>query len=40
MWNAGAWSVEIDRIFSDAHSIYTRRRNGIWPWVATLSRAF
>ncbi|UKE56566.1 hypothetical protein [Xanthomonas translucens] len=40
MWNAGAWSAEIDRVFSDAHSIYTRRRNGIWPWVATVSRAF
>ncbi|KLD79336.1 hypothetical protein Y886_05135 [Xanthomonas hyacinthi DSM 19077] len=40
MWNAGAWSVEVDRVFSDARSIYARRGNGIWPWVATLSRAF
>ncbi|WP_369916575.1 hypothetical protein AB8810_11500 [Xanthomonas sp. NCPPB 3005] len=40
MWNAGAWSVEVDRVFSDARSIYARRGNGIWPWVVTVSRAF
>lgn len=40
MWNAGAWNVEIDRVFSDARSIYASRGGGIWPWVVTLSRAF
>jgi len=40
IWNKGAWSAEIDRVFSEGHSIYARRGGGLWPWVVTVSRAF
>ncbi|MBB5885379.1 MULTISPECIES: hypothetical protein [unclassified Xanthomonas] len=38
IWNAGRWSVEVDRVFSNARSGYADR--GLWPWVASVSRSF
>lgn len=38
IWNAGRWSVEMDRVFGNAHTGYTDR--GLWPWVASVSRSF
>lgn len=37
IWNAGRWSVEVDRMFNDTHG---GANHGIWPWVASVSRSF
>nr|WP_244672394.1 hypothetical protein [Xanthomonas sp. D-93] len=38
IWNAGRWSLEVDRVFSNARTGYADR--GLWPWVASVSRSF